>query len=80
MKADKFTLLGGGGALLVIIAAFAYAMRNKKDQSQDKEVVQDHMAKMRAAKAAKKAQEVEQKNIIADANESTSTEETNNDQ
>jgi len=79
MKADKFTLLGGGGALLVIIAAFAYAMRNKKDKSQDQEVVENHMAKMRAAKAAKKAQEVEQKNIIEDADQSTSSEKENND-
>jgi hypothetical protein len=79
MKADKFTLLGGGGALLVIIAAFAYAMRNKKDQSQDQEVVDDHMAKMRAAKAAKKANKVEPTNTREDANESTNSEETNND-
>lgn len=78
MKADKFTLLGGGGALLVIIAAFAYAMRNKKDQSQDQEV-EDHMAKMRAAKAAKKANKVEPTNTREDANESTNSEETNND-
>jgi hypothetical protein len=78
MKADKFTLLGGGGALLIIIAAFAYAMRNKKDQSQDKEVVEDHMAKMRAAKAAKKANEVKQTKTIEDANESPSPKETDN--
>ncbi len=78
MKADKFTLLGGGGALLVIIAAFAYAMRNKKDQSQDKEVVEDHMAKMRAAKAAKKAQEVKTQNL-ENGDKSPNTEEENND-
>jgi len=78
MKADKFTLLGGGGALLVIIAAFAYAMRNKKDQSQDKEVVQDHMAKMRAAKAAKKAQEVETNNLENGDKSSNAEEENNN--
>ena len=55
MKADKFTLLGGGGALLVIIAAFAYAIKRGKNQSKDEEVIDNHMAKMRAAKAAKKA-------------------------
>lgn len=71
MKADKFTLLGGGGALLVIIAAFAYANRKSKAKNQDEEVVQDHMAKMRAAKAAKKEQEVELDKPIKDANEST---------
>lgn len=78
MKADKFTLLGGGGALLVIIAAFAYAMKNKKDQSQDQEVVHDHMAKMRAAKASKKSKEVEIINS-ENGNESATTEK-NNDQ
>jgi len=78
MKADKFTLLGGGGALLVIIAAFAYAIKRGKNQSQDKEVVQDHMAKMRAAKAAKKAQEVETNNL-ENGDKSSNTKPENND-
>jgi len=78
MKADKFTLLGGGGALLVIIAAFAYAMKRGKAQSKDEAVVEDHMAKMRAAKAAKKAQEVKTKNL-ENGDKSPNTEEENND-
>jgi len=59
MKADKFTLIGTGVALLGVIAAFAVMLKGNKGANNDSEIQSDHMAKMRAAKAAKAKQKLE---------------------
>jgi|DEB0MinimDraft_6_1074348.scaffolds.fasta_scaffold10265_6 hypothetical protein len=69
MKADKFTLIGTGVALFGIIAAFALMLKGKKASDQDSEIQNDHMAKMRAAKAAKAKQKTE---VVQNGNETNS--------
>jgi hypothetical protein len=70
MKADKFTLIGTGVALFGIIAAFALMLKGKKPTNQDSEIQNDHMAKMRAAKAAKAKQKTE---VVQNGNTETNS-------